>query len=304
MGCTSGCNPEHMPPPRALWAAVCRPAKWGGRTALPFSGYPANSHAPAIWGCRSSARGLPAVPNMPGTCPCSLPAVAAHATAASHSNRFAEPKATAILPRKPTGFGRAGAVCLARGAAARPLANRRNPRPRRSRVLRLIPEFRVPNRSREQGSGLTKEASLPSFWLRAAPPRRRLAACAAARLTQAGNRVERAGQPALGARTSPVGAAAAWMSGHGANGFPRSLREPPRPSRAVDVRRRRGARRAAPGLLSARGGRGGPFESPAARGGSCAAATSAAISPVWLARGGSPRRFAGSAVRSCRRRSR
>lgn len=118
--------------------AVCRPAKWGGRTALPFSGYPTNSHAPAIRGCRSSARGLPAVPNMPGTCPCSLPAVAAHATAASHSNRFAEPKATAILPRKPTGFGRAGAVCLARGAAARPLANRRNPRPRRSRVLRLI----------------------------------------------------------------------------------------------------------------------------------------------------------------------
>jgi hypothetical protein len=129
MGRTGGCNPEHMPPLRALRAAVCRPAKWGGRTALPFSGYPANSHAPAIRGCRSSARGLPAVPNMPGTCPCSLPAVAAHATAASHSNRFAEPKATAILPRKPTGFGRAGAVCLARGAAARPLANRRNPRP-------------------------------------------------------------------------------------------------------------------------------------------------------------------------------
>ena len=94
------------------------------------------------------------------------------------------------------------------------------------------------------------------------------------------------------------------MSGNGLPGFPRSLREPPRPSRAVDVRRRRGARRAAPGLLSARGGRGGPSESPAARGGSCAAATSAAISPVWLARGGSPRRFAGSAVRSCRRRSR
>ena len=138
MGRTGSCNPEHMPPPRALWAAVCRPAKWGGRTALPFSGYPANSHAPAIRGCRSSARGLPAVPNMPGTCPCSLPAVAAHATAASHSNRFAEPKATAILPRKPTGFGRAGAVCLARGAAARPLANRRNPRPRRSRVFGLI----------------------------------------------------------------------------------------------------------------------------------------------------------------------
>ena len=151
---------------------------------------------------------------------------------------------------------------------------------------------------------LTKVASLPSFCLRAAPPRRRLAACAAARLTQAGPRVERAGQPALGARASPVGAGAAWMSAHGAPGFPRSLREPPRPSPAVDVRRRRGARRAAPGLLSARGGRGGPSESPAARGGSCAAATSAAISPVWLARGGSPRRFAGSAVRSCRRRSR
>ena len=145
---------------------------------------------------------------------------------------------------------------------------------------------------------------LSFFWLRAAPPRRRLAACAAARLTQAGNRVERAGQPALGARASPVGAGAAWMSRHGLPGSPRSLREPPRPSPAVDVRRRRGARRAAPGLLSARGGRGGPSESPAARGGACAAATSAAISPVWLARGGSPRRFAGSAVRSCRRMSR
>ena len=171
---------------------------------------------------------------------------------------------------------------------------------RESSFLSLV--FLTANGSTAQR--LTKVASLPFFWLRAAPPRRRLAACAAARLTQAGPRVERAGQPALGALASPVGAGAAWMSSHGANGSPRSLREPPRPSRAVDVRRRRGARRAAPGLLSARGGRGGPSESPAARGGSCAAATSAAISPVWLARGGSPRRFAGSAVRSCRRRSR
>ena len=65
------------------------------------------------------------------------------------------------------------------------------------------------------------------FWLRAAPPRRRLAACAAARLTQAGPRVERAGQPALGARASPVGAGAAWMSGKKLPKSARFLREPP-----------------------------------------------------------------------------
>ena len=70
-------------------------------------------------------------------------------------------------------------------------------------------------------------ASHQNFQLRAVPPRRRLAACAAARLTQTGNRVERAGQPVLGARASPVGAGAAWMSRQKLPGSPRSLREPP-----------------------------------------------------------------------------
>ena len=92
---------------------------------------------------------------------------------------------------------------------------------------KLIPKIVFLTASGSTAQRLTKVASLPFFWLRAAPPRRRLAACAAARLTQAGPRVERAGQPALGARASPVGAGAAWMSSGRSPGFPRSLREPP-----------------------------------------------------------------------------